>query len=365
MENNKKIGIVTFHMADNYGAVLQAYALQHYIESHISKNVEIVDYETEEHLKAYNIFNFNSKKWYVNMLFNLFSAIHYLPLKKRKKSFALFRDQYLHRTKEKYRTEHQLSMISGKDVYITGSDQVFNPRLSDWKAYYLNFNKGRAKKLAYAPSFGTSNFNDEITHRILPYLKDFNAISCREKSGSEYLERILHHEVPTVVDPTFLLSKEEWNKIAICPNRKRKFLFVYSLNGGTKLKKLAENVAEEEGLEIVTLGGVKPFSGRNNTLSLGPREFVGHIIEANFVVTDSFHGTAFSLICKKRHLSYIAFKEKGARIETIMQAYGKSDEIVYDVSRYLHKKGNIHPTNQIPDELIRISEDFLIHNILN
>lgn len=344
---NKQVGIITFHSADNYGAVLQAYALQHYIEIFSGCNVEIIDYrETDENHGPF-VFVRATHNWLKNLVLSFMRILNYPSVKQRHERFEEFREEYLHLTHKRYIGMESLKQVR-KDFYITGSDQVFNPKLKNYRAYYLDFDKGHGKKIAYAPSFGISTFNDDITKQILPLLTDFDVLSCREESGASYLSKILNRPIPTVVDPVFLLSKDEWSRVATLPKRK-KYLLVYCLSKGKsrQLQKIAKEVAAKESLDIITIENE------------GPREFVGYIMGADFVVTDSFHGTSFSLIFGKRHISCIINKSKGTRIENVMRMVGKEEELVYDLGNYSYKSEAIK-TYSVSNLLeIERSKDFL------
>lgn len=344
---DKQVGIITFHSSDNYGAVLQAYALQQYIESSLKFTVEIIDYRKNNKKEGPFVFVRATHNFLKDLVLSVVRFIKYPSLKRRHERFEEFRMDFLHLTPQRYVGTASLKHIR-KDYLISGSDQVFNPRLKDYKAYYLDFDKGNGKKIAYAPSFGISTFSDDITRQILPLLTDFDILSCREESGASYLSKILSRPIPTVVDPVFLLKKEEWEDVAVLPKRK-KYLLIYCLSKGKRrqLQKIAKEIATKENLEIVSIENE------------GPREFVGYIIGADFIVTDSFHGTSFSLIFGKRHISCVINKAKGTRIENVMKMFGKDGEIVYDLTNYKYRPDSIK--NNISNSLAEIeySKDFL------
>ena len=331
---NKLIGIITFHAANNYGAVLQAYALQHYIELNISDNVEILDYRRQKKNEDNSIFKGSTHNPIKNLILNILRSFQRENNKQRSIKFEEFRMNYLHLSERVYDSELSLGE-SAYDYYVVGSDQVFNPQLSDYRVYYLSSINSNCKKIAYAPSFGISTFSDEITEKIGPLLKRFDVLSCREEVGAKYISNILGNDIPVVLDPVFLLTNEEWKEIAIEPKTNKKYLLVYCLTKGKsgKVNKLAHYVAKKYNLSIVTIGSTGLFS-YNGLNVLGPREFVGYFLNAEFVVTDSFHGTSFSLIFGKRVLSVIANKNTGSRIENIMKIFGRNDDVIQDIDKY-------------------------------
>ena len=337
MEANKKIGLLTVHTPDNYGAVYQAYALQTYIQKTLGKEIEIIDFCTPKHLKAYNIFKKRSNNPVKDMVHRLITATKYIQLKRKKRLFNEFRNKYLKISNKRYHSEAEfLNHAEMYDTYIVGSDQVFNPYNEYYKAYYLAFEKKGKKKIAYAPSFGISDFNDKITTQILPLVKDFDHLSCREKQGAEYLSKIMNKEIPAVVDPVFLLNKEEWQKVVVTPREKEKYIFVYDLCGGERLISIAKSIAKEKNLKVICATGKirNKYKGVDARFDIGPSEMLGYINNAEYVVTDSFHGTSLSLVLQKKVITFIALPHAASRIISIMNTLGTSNQIVTDAKTF-------------------------------
>ncbi len=340
----QKIGILTFHSSDNYGAVLQAYALHNFLVTHLEADVEIINFSTIEQQKSYRILNFDKKK----SLWGLLSALLYLllfklpifiQLRTRKYKFSRFRKDFLILTCRFWNKEELFENLPMEDVYITGSDQVFNPYGKYTDVYYLGFNKGKSKKIAYAPSFGVSNFKESVGERLRGLLMDFDAISCREQVGADFLTEILAKPISCVADPVFLLTKEEWFDIAKVPNAvkryKGRFIFVYRLNGGKPLMKLAKKVSDATGLPIVCLSmDCRNRMGARMIYTAGPLEILGLIKESSYVITDSFHGTALSLVLRKKIIPYIASLKNASRITSIMDKFDMLKNVVYNVDDF-------------------------------
>lgn len=179
------------------------------------------------------------------------------------------------------------------DLFVTGSDQVFNTNFfgNDLKNYMLGFANGKKKKIALAPSFGTTVFSEELIKNCRRYLPSFNGLSCREKSGSEFLERILGKKVETLIDPTLLFDKEFYRRYEkeYRPAINEKYIYIYSLGGINKerLDKV-KKIAKDNGLKII-----------ETFRDYGPSEFIYLVDHAQWVITDSFHGTVFSIIFNK------------------------------------------------------------------
>ena len=326
-----KIGILTFHTPINYGAILQAYALQKYLKvQYPERYVENIDFKTEDHIKKYNIFISFRKNLLAYFIQQFFILLRYPSLKLRKNRFINFYHDELTLTKRYFTEDELLSDIPSMDFYIVGSDQVFHPNANYLRAYYLNFNKGKAKKIAYAPSFGISSFDDLIKKRIQPFLEDYDSLSCREIDGANFMSSFLKDPIPVVLDPIFLLSQEQWLSMATKSDSKEKYIFVYDLNGGYNLLEIAKKIKNETGLKIIcqTQFSSHFYKDCNQIYDSGPREFISLIANAEYVVTDSFHGTAFSILFDKKQFIYIARPKASGRIRSIMEIAGISNRIV-------------------------------------
>ena len=357
-----RIGIFTFFQT-NYGAVLQAFALQHYLEQQPGTEVEIVDFTTPNHLLDHNVFQKQETRNPISLLsYCFFTLIHYRQLKRRINRTWEFKKKHFHFTRRYSSVEDLLKNHPKEDLYITGSDQVFNPNARYVPVYYLDFNKENGKKVAYAPSFGISEFSLEISQIIERYVRDFDYLSCREQAGASFLGSIVGKEVPVVLDPVFLHNAEEWSHIAAKPAYKGHYIFVYDLNGGDNLIKIAKNIQKSARLPIVCLTSKRNrfYPVDKQCYDAGPAEFIGWIKYASYVVTDSFHGTAFSVIFGRDFFSYIALEKTSARIKNILNQVGLGDRIVMkkelDSFNYLSfpkiKKANIMDLSQKSKDFI-------------
>lgn len=329
----KKVGIFTY-MLSNYGAVLQCYALQKYLSTNKFLDVEVIDFTTKEHIESASIFNHTISNKLVRTVYNFTILLHYTKLKQRKK-----RTEHFKRTNIKFSNRYDnmddlLKNPPKEDYYITGSDQVFNLNSPYYNVYYLGFSKGKARKIAYAPSFGHCNFNENLWCKISSYIYDFDSLSCREKTGAEYLTYKTGKDVPVLVDPTLLLDKKEWTLVSVKPNYKKNYILIYDLNGGEKLVDIAREIKKIYDLEIICITNnvTKRYKVDKQVFDAGPGEFVGWIANATCVVTDSFHGTVFSIINRKPFYTYIAIPELATRIHTLLDICGQKNRIVLDDS---------------------------------
>lgn len=317
-----KIGLLTFHRAINYGAILQTYSL-YKILSELNNQVEVIDYYPKQDESDYNIFR--SFSLIRNWVYNILVLPYSMKIKIKKNKFAEFQDQNISLSRRFLSYADLKQSNLQYDAIITGSDQVFNP-VNEEKinTYYLNFVSNDIKKIAYAPSFGISNFTLELAKKIGPYFESFSSLSCREKDGSKFITETSGRSCPTVIDPVFLTSKDAWNNVAECKTIEGGYIFVYDLNGRERLIDLANKLKNKTGLPIVCLSTKKYFIKRYNVdfliLDAGPKDFLKYISEANYVLTDSFHGTSFSLIFRKRFLSCVALQKSSARLTSLLSS---------------------------------------------
>lgn len=356
------IGIFTFFQT-NYGAVLQAYALQHYLEQQDGVHAEIVDFTTAEHLKAHRVFQkATGRNPFKALRFYLCSLIHHKSLKKRIDRTWEFKDKFMHYTRRFSTVEDVLNNHPVEDIYLTGSDQVFNPQGLYLPVYYLDFDKGKGKKAAYAPSFGVSQYSEELTKKITPYINDFDFLSCRESSGAEYLRTITGKDVPVVVDPVLLHDANEWDNVAVSPDFEGNYIFIYDLNGGDNLVKIAKIIQGKTHLPIVCLTGnrIKKYKVDKQVFDSGPSEFVGWIKNASYVVTDSFHGTVFSVIYNKQFFSFIAYERTSYRILNILGKLGLDNRIITKKDLNSFEFNELMQTDSYSiDSLVADSKSFL------
>ncbi|WP_370832909.1 polysaccharide pyruvyl transferase family protein [Acidaminococcus sp.] len=322
----KKIGILTFQRASNYGAALQMYALQRKIRD-IGPDAEVIDFICPYIFDWY-------KPFMLKHIFHpraLIGDILNASIKmKRNHQFSSFVKKTMRFSKPV--SKSSLSSISDKyDVYIVGSDQVWNPLLTNSEsAYFLDFVKEKSKRRSYAASFGVSEWPISSTLPIARLLEEMGAISTREEAGKKLIQSISGNTAPITVDldPVFLLKKEEWLSIAKKKVGSKSYLFIYAV-GNENLEKVyrtASQLAEEKGLYIINLRYGRSIRHSEYQIGhvvydAGPDDFVSFIANASCVVTDSFHATAFSVIFHKP--MYISMPNtSGSRISNLFSTAG-------------------------------------------
>lgn len=330
----KKIGILTFHTADNYGAVLQAFALKEFVSLKYSNSTEIIDFHTPGHnVEHYKIFKKRHPNALKNIILNFFVALRYFAFKRKHRLFEVFRNGYLNLSKRRYESEESLGVHEGDyDVYITGSDQVFNPYVPYSNTYYLGFVKQPSiKKMSYAGSFGIAVLPDTEKDRIKDLLSDFDFISCREENGLTILKDLGIKYADFVCDPVFLLSADQWSKII--PSREviEDYIFVYDLNGGNNLIEIAHNIKAESGIKRIicaTSNTMQHYKDTYCKYDVGPLQLLSYIKNAQYVVTDSFHGSSLALILNVKVLIYIATPSTSSRLTSLTNKLGISSQLI-------------------------------------
>lgn len=293
----KSVGLMTCYM-DNYGACLQAYALQQSIIK-AGHKCEIIKYTPIRNLKDYGPVMtigrtvYRSFKGIINVNFRFDNYRH--------QYFERFRKEYLTFSKMNYLNDFDLyNHTPIYDCYVTGSDQIWNPNLYGGKnnlAYFLDFVPEGKKKIAYAPSIGVSSISDACAQEMAALLSKFDAISVREEDGKQIIDRISNCGCRVVLDPTLLISKEEWNVLIGKRIIKKQYILLYLFGNRSYIKEFVEYVSKKTGMMVVTL----PFNEREyrsdyiKIKRAGPIEFINLIKYASLVITDSFHATAFSI----------------------------------------------------------------------
>lgn len=294
-----KTGIITFHRAINYGAVLQTYALQEYLNNH-EYNAEVIDYRCEHMENFYKIASIKDKsfKQVIRGLMNFGYAY------KKKHAFYRFLKQNVNMSSEIYKQSNISEANSKYDRFITGSDQVFNYACSNFdKNYFLNFVQNSEKKFSYAASFGMKKVPEKYVNDYKKLLSSFHELSIRETDGQNIVKDLLGRETELSVDPVFLLKTENWEKLAKKPKLEN-YILIYKLNTSDIIFDFARKLAKLTGKKIVALNfdvvdQIKTPDIKG-VYSASVEEFLGYFKYADYVVTNSFHGTAFSIIFHKK-----------------------------------------------------------------
>ena len=315
-KNKKRIGILTFHRADNLGAVLQAYALTRVLRERFGADAEIIDYRVPK-------VEINGR---ITKGLRAFAMRIYYAVKHR--SFELFRREHL-RLSAECSKETVSAIADGYDAFVTGSDQVFNYDCSGWDdGYFLDFVPAGKEKYSYAASVGNYEFTAEEKKHTAELLDGFGCVSVRESSAYTALERLSGEKLRTDPDPVMLLSGEEWKEIMPShPLCRQKYLFLYLIQPDAGIISEAEKYASAHGLKIINNKKSPEF-----ILHGSPAEFLRWIQDAECVFTNSFHGTAFSLVFGKSLAADIRLSDGrvNTRVRDLLSLMGAERCIISD-----------------------------------
>ena len=289
----KKIGTLTFHNAVNYGAVLQAVALNKALKE-LGGDAEIIDYSYKSK-KLRNSFLGRIKMGGIKK--GIEYLIIYPSKEKRKKKMLKFLRNNACLSNKQYDSNNIKDANLLYKAFIAGSDQIFDlERTGNDENFLLDFVELNNKKYSYAAS--AAKVNDEEFEKIIDYLRDFDGISIREeklyKRIKEQIDDVYMH-----IDPTFLINSEEWKKLAKIPKEKN-YILVYTLSKSPDLYKAARELSKKTGKKIISISArAEILKGIKKVSTAGVEEFLGYFMNADYVFTNSFHGTAFSVIMER------------------------------------------------------------------
>lgn len=340
-----KIGIITFHAAFNYGSMLQAYALQTFLEKK-GHQVEIINFRPERQKKGYpKPLNFSSKlttKQSVKRLLLAPSTI--LPLYKKWYLFDDFLHKHLNLTKE-YSTLDELKAANfDYDVLITGSDQIWNTRAFDFsEAYFGKFVSEKTKKVAYAPSMGPEPESQDVSY-LKKLLKGYSAVSVREERTKIFLvSNHIYDNVTVVLDPTMLLEGSDYDLLyGKKPLVNGDYIFYYT-PGGVRHEFLSEasKIGKQLNLPVIcdscySPGDLDRYDNVTPYIPVGPAEFLNLIKNAKFVCGASFHLMVFAILFQKNFCCMNG--DVDSRMNNLMKECGCEDRIwkpnLSDINRY-------------------------------
>lgn len=315
-----KIRTITCHNVYNAGASLQAYALTAFLKEQ-GHAVQIVDY-VPDYLRHYRLWPQVNNPVYdkplVRQLYKLAKFPGHLKglVSRRKKCFDHFTRTHLSLTQKHYSTYEQLLQEPPQaELFLAGSDQIWNSFFPNGRdpAFYLQFVPEGAVRASYAASFAVPRLEAQYREQTAKWISELDHVSVRESSALEILEELGIAGGINVVDPVFLLSAEQWDQLCPVMDFGEPYLLVYDFDRNTELRRIALDLAQRHGLKIYSFQELD-YSHRSFWNS-GPIEFVQLIRGAEFVLSNSFHATAFSLIFKRPYLT--VDREEG--INTRMQ----------------------------------------------
>lgn len=346
-----RVGIVTLYNNNlNYGALLQAYALKNTIDK-LGHETAVVDYPFMQSQARFQKPSFNLKALFHPR--KLAGYILYVSISKEKEDRIKKTEKF---AKENFNltslccTSKEIDNLN-LDVHICGSDQIWNPEITNGLKVAFFGGEGKAYKVSYAASVGELDQLKKYKEEFVNLLDRMDVISVREYDLLKYIKTNTNFNVTQVLDPSLLLQKEDYEMILKKPGGVEPYLLIYSLDRDIRMLKLAHKIAKERGLQVIEIAISKtPFCGHKQIFSADPAEFLGWIEQASFVVTNSFHGTAFSIVFRKKFL-VIKHKTRGARMESLLDKLKLRDRLVENPNDFKY-------TN-IPDIVYQNVDDIL------
>lgn len=362
------VGIITFQDSLNYGATLQTYALWKYV-TNMGHECEII----RLYRPSFAVYR---------------SSLKFKPLRQKKRTLMpsvrrFLKDIFCRKTevtkeyrikfedfnsqinfsKPYYSVDDLYNAPPHYDLYITGSDQVWNPEFGFcMEPYFLTFAPSGSKKISYASSIGINALNKEELKKYGEWLSSYKAISVRERTAVKFLSPICEQIVVQVCDPCMLLLNNVWNDLAILPNHKKPYILLYTVGNIRELEEYAQKISQESGIELIFLcrNPQKGFYGKCE-INAGPKEFIGYIKNASLVLSNSFHATLFSIILNSNYYAYVPqSSNRGSRIVDLLDnldqiqhlltslslSYYDLDIKSHDISKLGHKIENIRCFSQ-------------------
>lgn len=304
------IRMITFHTPKNYGAVLQAFSLMSCLKTY-SGDVKVIDFNTPNLRSLYPLY---TKPTTIKQAAHWALNAGYLGKKKRKyEKFEKFVREKLDLTR-RYESFGELKKTPpAADIYVTGSDQVFNPNRieEERQAFYLHFGREAAKRISYAASFGVKSVPEERRQELSDYLTAFSSLSVREESGTVIVRELSGRAAQEVLDPVFLNDRDFWREVSEpYPVGDEPYLLYYRLMSSKQSDDAVRRAADEKKLRlIVVTDGRLKWRADRVLRDVGPEELLYLFDHAQYVATDSFHGVAFSLLFEKQFL-FADYNEK-------------------------------------------------------
>ena len=283
--NKKRIGVITFHNYDNYGAILQSYALQKKLRE-LGTYPEIIDYSCQYISNPFRLINLKEKGLF-NYIYGAIGHICYIPRRRKCNQFR----------------KHMKYSEKGK------------------------------KKCSYAASIGEHIPPEQFRNDYSRLLNDFDEILVREDYGADIVNELTGKKPEVVCDPTLLLTADEWNKLLKEPKIRGKYILVYQLGINPEIVNFARRLKKETGYRIVYIPF--PLVGLLKCrceITVGPAEWMGLFKNAEYVISDSFHGVVFSLLFNRKFFAKADGHHKNRRVEQLLKLVNLSDRTMNDVS---------------------------------
>lgn len=301
--NGKKVGIITFHASYNCGSMLQAFALQKFLEKN-GYDTEMIDFSSNGQRRLYSIYA--KRKSLKNFIRNTIFLLHKKRISNNFRHYEDFKRSQFNLTE--YNTSSNSDIIDRYDSVVAGADQIWNITISDYDdAYFLNWVKN-AKRIAYAPSFGAKNPSDHSDNpqKYTDFLNSFDYLSIREFNGQKWIKELCGREAKVVLDPTLIVDPEDYAPITSDKlNLPDKYIFYYSPGFSRDINTLTKRISKKYNLPVIAFNAKSFYTKGMNFKGFklpnfeDPTAYLQLMKNASMVITTSFHGCIFSTVFKK------------------------------------------------------------------
>lgn len=348
-----KVAIITRRYGDNFGSILQAYALQRVISVYEPNNF-ILNYDELYHdirwrIKPfiYDIYSYIVNFWPTNNLWKE-KRVYFENRNEQRKKFIAF-DNRLIKTKKVLRKKSELREACKEcSICICGSDQIWSPVLFD-ENYYLAFlNNTKIKKISYATSIGVCK-KEMISNKMIDLIKQFDRISVREKVGCNIVSNLTNREVTHVLDPTLLLPVTAWKELESNVKIEEDYILCYFLKSRELPNPFIQFLKKRTHCKVVNIQmyyNINDIMADIHLYKVGPKDFLSLVSKATYVCTNSFHGTIFSYIFNKNFFVFDRFNQndkanQNSRIDDLLKILNLENRKVRTMDEYTHTNMNI------------------------
>ncbi len=361
-----KIKTITCHEVYNHGAVLQEYALLKHLNT-LGRQAAAIHYKPDYLSGHFKLWTVTSPKWNSNLLLKLIYITIKLPIRlyhlQRKTNFDRFSDKYLTVDNQLYTSNEALkNKLPQADAYICGSDQIWNSYFQNGKdpTFYLDFVPDDKIKISYAASFAIDTIEESLKPFVKQKVERINHVSVRETSGLKILESLGIQNATQVIDPVFLIDDAHWKDKFVTPINE-KYLFIYDFDTNPLITKLAVDLAKSRNLKIYTVNQNIKYADKNFYLD-GPEKFLSLMYHAQYVITNSFHSVAFSLIFNKQFLVVNRSEKINTRMRDLLALFDLSHLLVSEGFLFSDiKEINFENANKLRSEATEKAKKFLLN----
>lgn len=313
-----KYGIITYTSAQNWGGILQAYALYSYLKKS-GVDCELINY------RSFDDKWFKPRKQLKDIAY---SIVMYNKDKLRIERYKKFRLEKLGLNEQGIVTSKDLINLNNVyDAFITGSDQLWNCETTICYDFYLRFANKNKILLAYGPSFGQDKIPIRFEDEVKNLLERYDMKSVREESGRKIVQKLTGEEIPVVCDPAFLLSADEWENVANKDIKEEEYIFIYTTEVSSKVINLVKNYKKAHPLVKVITPYAIPGVKAEVRKDIGPAEFLSYLKNADYIIGTSFHAVVFSLIFQK-DFCVVPHSSTGARVNDLLSRLGLENHAI-------------------------------------